>query len=59
MWKTSIQGVNAVKNGWIGRFSYTSSDGPQTFLRPRRKTEKEVVLLLNEKRRGTWHHRCL
>jgi hypothetical protein len=31
----------------VGRFSYTSSDGPQTFLRPRRKTEKEVVLLLN------------
>jgi hypothetical protein len=49
--KTSIhKGVNAVKNGWIGRFSYTSSDGPQTFYVPRRKTEKEVVLLLNEKR---------
>jgi hypothetical protein len=40
----------------IGRFSYTAAMAPPDVLRPRRKTEKEVVLLLNEKRTEVLRH---
>jgi hypothetical protein len=43
-------GVRAIGNRWLGRFSYTTDEKYQTFYTPRRQTEKEVVLLLNAKR---------
>jgi hypothetical protein len=48
---STYKGVYACKNGWRGKFSYTTSDGKiRRYHATRRQTEKEIVLMLNAKR---------